>query len=251
MKKFLLVLCMALCILGLTGCNKSGVDEKKSNYDEETLSDNFESILEAWNSSDFDTEIDTYEKMGEEDIAAIWTSWKELYEKLGTLESIGDISVSETDGNIIVSAKCVYSKRSMEFSVDFGDLSTGTIYPSDISAELILTFGEKLEKAGMNTLMGMGTVFVVLIFISFIIGFLKYIPIIVEKLSAKNKEVISEVVKDESSSSSDNEEVLTDDTELVAVITAAIMASMGDSAPADGLVVRSIRKVNKNKWQNA
>lgn len=36
--------------------------------------------------------------------------------------------------------------------------------------------------------------------------------------------------------------------ELISVITAAIAASEGISA--DDLVVRSIRKVNKNQWQN-
>ena len=44
-----------------------------------------------------------------------------------------------------------------------------------------------------------------------------------------------------------------DDTELVAVISAAIAAYEADngSASSDGFVVRSIRKVNKSKWQNA
>ena len=46
------------------------------------------------------------------------------------------------------------------------------------------------------------------------------------------------------------EENLTDDLELVAVIAAAIAASEGRTT-TDGLVVRSIRKANKNKWQNA
>lgn len=37
------------------------------------------------------------------------------------------------------------------------------------------------------------------------------------------------------------------DTELVAVITAAIYASMGDQVPSGGLVVRSIHKVNTKR----
>ncbi len=49
----------------------------------------------------------------------------------------------------------------------------------------------------------------------------------------------------------DEEEELISDCELVAVITAAIYASMGDAVPAEGLVVRSIRKSNANKWKNA
>ena len=45
-------------------------------------------------------------------------------------------------------------------------------------------------------------------------------------------------------------EELSDDTELVAVIAAAIAAYEG-SGSTDGFVVRSIRKSNKSKWQNA
>lgn len=37
-----------------------------------------------------------------------------------------------------------------------------------------------------------------------------------------------------------------DDTELIAVIAAAIAASEGTST--DGFVVRSIRKINRKKW---
>ena len=46
------------------------------------------------------------------------------------------------------------------------------------------------------------------------------------------------------------EEDVSDDLELVAVIAAAIAASEG-AASTDGFVVRSIRRVNKNKWQRA
>jgi len=46
------------------------------------------------------------------------------------------------------------------------------------------------------------------------------------------------------------EEISLDDKELVAVITAAVMAYLGDEAPTAGLVVRSIRKVNKRKHSN-
>lgn len=43
----------------------------------------------------------------------------------------------------------------------------------------------------------------------------------------------------------ENEEVeLSSDSELVAVITAAIQASMGETAPVGGFIVRSIRKKN-------
>ena len=88
------------------------------------------------------------------------------------------------------------------------------------------------EQALLNTLMGMGTVFAVLIFISLLISLFVYIPSIERALKnrsskkekkaaqeerpAPKRPILEEVVE---------EEELVDDGELVAVITAAIMAS--------------------------
>ena len=100
----------------------------------------------------------------------------------------------------------------------------------------------------MNTVMGLGTVFVILVFLIFVISLFKYIPGLVE---GKKKEsapapvaaapapvavpVAEPVVED-----------VTDDGELVAVIAAAIAASEGKTS-TDGFVVRSIRKINRRK----
>jgi hypothetical protein len=51
-------------------------------------------------------------------------------------------------------------------------------------------------------------------------------------------QVIAQIVEHE-------EEELSGNYELVAVITAAIYASLGDAVPADGFVVRSIRKTGR------
>ena len=111
-----------------------------------------------------------------------------------------------------------------------------------------------LGKALLNTVLGMGIVFVVLIFISYIISLLKYIPKFIEKISNNdntNKETQKEPAIEYGTSmevSKDSEEIsITDNTELVAVITAAIMASMGNEAPKDGLMVRSIRKIKGSR----
>ena len=98
------------------------------------------------------------------------------------------------------------------------------------------------EQALLNTLMGMGTVFAVLIFISLLISLFVYIPSIERALknrsSKKEKKAAQEEVVEE--------EELVDDGELVAVITAAIMAANGGAAvSADKLVVRSIKRVKR------
>lgn len=103
-----------------------------------------------------------------------------------------------------------------------------------------ITYGE----AGLNTAMGLGIVFCALAFISLIIslegkifgafGKKKAAPKTPEVPAAPAPAVAPEVEED------------TDDTELVAVITAAIYAyeaENGGEVPADGLVVRSIRRL--------
>ena len=94
------------------------------------------------------------------------------------------------------------------------------------------SLGEKMADAAGNTLMGMGTVFLVLIFISLLISCFKFIPQIMDKLSKK-----SEVVEEISETVTANEE---DDSELIAVIAAAIAAS--EQTSTDSFVVRSIRR---------
>lgn len=106
-------------------------------------------------------------------------------------------------------------------------------------------------RALLNTVMGMGTVFIVLIFISFIISLFKYIPAIQEKFSKKSAQPApaskpapakAPVIVEE-----EEEEELVDDAQLVAVITAAIMASCQttNAVSADKLVVKSIRRARK------
>ena len=95
----------------------------------------------------------------------------------------------------------------------------------------------------------MGIVFIVLILIAFIISLFGYLPKLFggNKKEEKTQQPPVAVTKAPEVDVLEDEELI-DDTELVAVITAAIMASMGDEAPADGLVVRSIRRTNRKKF---
>jgi sodium pump decarboxylase gamma subunit len=96
-------------------------------------------------------------------------------------------------------------------------------------------------RAGLNTLMGMGIVFLVLIFISIIIWLLKFVPALFEK--PKEKSVIPESVPAPRPAAATNT-AITDDTELLAVITAAIMALRAEESSSGNsdFVVRSIRR---------
>ncbi|HBN57437.1 MAG TPA: sodium pump decarboxylase, gamma subunit, partial [Lachnospiraceae bacterium] len=121
------------------------------------------------------------------------------------------------------------------------------------------TIAEILQKALMNTILGMGTVFVMLIFISLVIYCFNFIPNIQAALGKKA----------ESEKKDEPEEEVTEpriprrpfkkikpasgpsgfmaDKELVAAITAAICAYEGTSS--GGFVVRSIRRADASKWK--
>ncbi len=107
-----------------------------------------------------------------------------------------------------------------------------------------------ISDAGINTVICLVVVFAVLIFISFLISLFKYIPkleALFTRKDAKTELAENAVVNTVSQIEvKEEEEELSDDLELVAVITAAIAASAGTST--DGFVVRSIRRSNNSKW---
>ena len=103
------------------------------------------------------------------------------------------------------------------------------------------------EQALLNTLMGMGTVFAVLIFISLLISLFVYIPSIERALKNRSSKKEKKAAQEERPAPKRPilEEVV-EEGELVAVITAAIMAANGGAAvSADKLVVRSIKRVKR------
>lgn len=117
--------------------------------------------------------------------------------------------------------------------------------------EVVTTVPEAL----INTVIGMGTVFLVLVLISFIIYLMKFIPELLDNRNrskepapmpaAKPAPAPLPAVKPVSAPQPAAVPATTDDTQLVAVITAAIVAAMeqeGTPVAPDGLVIRSIKK---------
>ncbi len=126
------------------------------------------------------------------------------------------------------------------------------IYPymeEEMVVAAVYSKKELVGQAAMNTLIGMGTVFVVLIFISFIISLFKYLPALFAKKPKVEPEKKAEAPKATAPVAAVNTENLVDDSQLVAVITAAIYAyesQCGNGAISkDKLVVRSIKRVRK------
>ena len=107
--------------------------------------------------------------------------------------------------------------------------------------------GSTLAEAALNTLIGMGTVFIVLIIISFIIWLFKFIGIAerkaAEKKEEKGRRPEGNGGTEEGRGTMESGKELSDDRELGAVIAAAIAAYEGTDP--DGIIVRSVRKLGK------
>ena len=155
-------------------------------------------------------------------------------------DSVSDFAINEQNGELAVTEVIQFEDRKVNITSTFEESDNGYIMTS-LSFDPIYSMGEKMEQAALNTVMGMGTVFAVLIFISAIISLFKFIPSIIDsfgknKKSEENKETATE----SKASVPVVEQPVSDDAELIAVIAAAIAAS--ENTTTDGFVVRSIRK---------
>ena len=102
-----------------------------------------------------------------------------------------------------------------------------------------------MKNAALNTLMGIGTVFVILAMLIFLISLFKYIPGSGAQQVKKKKEEAAAPAPAPVPVAAAPVQEETDNSELIAVIAAAIVASEGTTT--DGFVVRSIRKINRKK----
>lgn len=284
MKKFLTMLCMLTCVLGLTACGEYEPTEMEQQKGDEAVSmaTNFilpymtsffddklvEAVQENYNVHEVESQVEDYFSLyismvsqnynisfGYDSIDvegnAILTgmvSFNNTYDELGDIKtSEGFQGTYKVSGDeIIVSVPVTGTKTDSN-----GNVRTATaelIFTNDIfltlkscALNLDQSMGELMTKAAMDTLMGMMTVFAVLILISIIIWAMGGIPKLQAKLAKKPESKKEESIDNTIAQIVEKEESTEDDTELVAVIAAAIAAYEG-SQSTDGFVVRSIRK---------
>lgn len=107
-----------------------------------------------------------------------------------------------------------------------------------------MSLGQIFRIAIADTVMGMGTVFVVLLFIAFVIWLLGFIPKWEERRAREKAAVVPAEAAAQAPQAVPAAAAAQDDGELVAVITAAVMAYLESEAPgsSDGYVVRNIRR---------
>lgn len=180
-----------------------------------------------------------------------YVSWYKAIEDIGfnseeTLQD--DVNVTDwdyeitKDGDLVAQAIIQGTKRSAEMNIYFNPDTTA----KDIGVTVMRSDSEKLSNAGLNTLLGMGMAFAILIIIALIISLFPMLFGSGRKKKESDKEIAQKAMDNTISQIAEQED-LSSDAELVAVIAAAIAAYEG-SGSTDGFQVRSIRRVNSN-WK--
>jgi len=253
-KKLSLIVLACALTLGVSGCG-SEADTTTSN-EKESMVAYSEAIVSSFSQTP-DEVFDQYEEMSElqldlmllntglpvdsENFLSMIEAWKAGEAECGAFKSYGEFETEMTSSGIVVSTEAEYENKTADIEFTFDEeqqMDSLTINAHYSTAEI-------LKKAGLNTILGMGTVFVVLIFISFIISLFRFIPEL-EKKFKKNKTAEPAKAPAPTPAAAPVVEDVSDDTELVAVIAAAIAAAEGTST--DGFVVRSIKRRQSNKW---
>lgn len=306
-KKLLLIVSMLAVTFALAGCASS--DKKvEFDYDPDELAQMVQDqATQYMQEASIPEKYNYYIEKGEE--AGMSESVIDAIKVFGTVEKDygkfiefkSDYKCEEVDDKVIVSVyaecadqeaivKATFVNNEVEYDLQrymainqynytednvAQALKDSGIYPYTISEYEVSanqTMTDKMKDAGANTVIGMGIVFIALIFISFIISLLKYVPALLdketrEKRKAEKAKKAQEAVAAGSDASTTGStpapagivdivntatgESVMNDSELVAVISAAVMAAQGGKTRVrvnypsnDKLVVRP-RKKNK------
>ena len=308
-KKLLLIVSMLAVTFMFAGCSASDDNGVKFAYNDQEIAQVAKDTCETYkNYAETDATYNYVVEAGEEagisdsEIDAV-KSFRNIGDECGAFRDFtGEYEITETEGNVIVTLYADCAKKEALIKVTFVDnsatynlqkyqlmnrysytdeqadeeLASQNIHPyksTDVEIAANMTFEDKMKAAGTNTLIGMATVFVVLIFISFIIYLLRFVPGFFDKEAKAAKkaakkaaetaktEPVAETKAEDAGSApagqivdivkTETGESVMNDSELVAVITAAVAAaSAGQSTyttypSKDKLVTRPIRRIKR------
>lgn len=165
------------------------------------------------------------------------SGWADVAPIVGEFKSFSSFKVENAGKTIVTTLTMHFSKR------DATLVTTYTKYnmqPTAINVNAVYSLGEKMGKAGLNTVMGICIVFIMLIILSLLIYAFRIIPYLQKKYDEKHKTAEAEGEKAESAAPAAG-----NDAEIAAAIAAALAYEndMSIEEFTDSFVVRSIRRI--------
>ena len=234
-KKIGLLICMCLCLFSLAACGKKDqttMDYNGYTYDQlEAACQNTVQQLEGMS----DDDMTKYLQSGDDITVGMITSWQEARKDLGNFVGFGECDVTKSGKTLTAAQTVNYEERPLVLTYVF---NYNDMQVTDVTVDPVYTTGEKMSKAGLNTVICIVTVFAVLIAISLVIYAFRIIPFLEKKFRRSGETPADGTQK--AVERIEKIEEQKDDLELVAVIAAAIAAATGTST--DDFVVRSIKR---------
>lgn len=170
------------------------------------------------------------------DLKKMIEAWKSAEKDFGKFEFKKNCQISESNVGYQVKYKAKYANRDADITLSFDKDK----YITSLDVNGIMSTAEIAKKAGLNTILGMGTVFGMLILISFVIYLFKFLnkpQKILKKKESQNEENTTVNANSKNDIATEN---INNEKEIVAAIVAAISEYTGKSK--DDFIVRSIKR---------
>nr|WP_168171697.1 OadG family transporter subunit [Oribacterium sp. C9] len=160
------------------------------------------------------------------------TNYKNDLDRLGAFVSVDNAEASKTEEGYQIVINSTFEKRALKLTLGINEMSGST---TEMTFEPIYSTPELMGDAAGNLVVGMGTVFAVLIFIAWIISLFKYISVFEKKMKdkkdAKAAQAAPKAAPAPAAAPAPKAPVAGDDT-IQAVIAAAIAAYEADTEGA-------------------
>lgn len=192
LKRLLLACVLTLSVLGLAACGNTKAEEDHS-YDW-ALMQSAQSYFEKVVNMD-DEQIVAYIDMLEYNqnvpLANGYNSWVSAKKELGEFVGYKDVDIEyDSKGCPTITILTEFENRDCEFILSLNEMWMNSEYTeiTQLTFNPVYTMGEKMQQAGTNLVIGMGTVFAVLVFLAWIISLFKYVHKAEEKAEKKKAE---------------------------------------------------------------
>ncbi len=186
-KNILMACILALAVFALTACGAKKADY--SDNDEEYLYNAYTTLSQiiVLDDATLDAYIEKCEYEQNVPLTNGFNSWKSAKKELGrVVDYVDDGTVTyDKDGAATVRIMLEFENRNCEFIIGWDRMGQEI---TELTFNPEYSMGEKLGQAGTNLVIGMGTVFAVLIFLAWIISLFKYVHRAEEKAAEKKAE---------------------------------------------------------------
>lgn len=179
MKKFISILAVMTCVFTLTACSGTTTTlegEPLSTEESAGLIAQGESMIDYLQLLADGTELD--EQLDETVFKAALQSWENAITDIGEINGYENEYAVQSDKNeVSVNIGIIGSDHDANFVVVLNEKATSydELYTS-LTTNVTYSFAELMKQAALNTVLGMGTTFIVLILLAVLIYLFRYLP---------------------------------------------------------------------------